>query len=463
MSALSNIKQAYFAGIGGIGMSALAKLLHKRGIDVCGYDRSSSDITAQMEQMGIRIHYEDNSEWLASFLRGNRQESLVVLTPAIPAGFGELKTLSAAGFMALKRAELLGMIADEYKSMAVAGTHGKTTTSCMMAWLMQGHPKGAIGVLGGVSTNFNDNMVLPDEEAEWLITEADEFDRSFLYLNPDIAVITSTDADHLDIYRTHEALLKAFGQFARRVKPGGHLLVHDRVGRDAQLRVSTYGAPSSQYHAANIRIQGITYHFDFIGPDIEIKNLQLSMPGAHNVENAVAACAAAYLAGLSPEKIKERLTQFTGVKRRFEFIIYTPDFVYIDDYAHHPREIEAFISGVKALFPGKRITAVFQPHLYTRTRDFASGFVESLSLADEVILLDIYPAREFPIEGVDSARILNDLKAEKKILSTKGNLIESLEALNPEILLTIGAGDIDRLVPILKDYYQKKGGSNAES
>lgn len=464
----------YFLGIGGIGMSAIARYFIHEGKKVAGYDRTPTPLTAQLETEGAEIHFEENVELVPAAFR-DPDTTLVVYTPAVPADHAELVWFRENGFIVEKRSEMLGHIAQGKYVMAVAGTHGKTTTTTMVAWLNHvaaeggrdprtGHENiGGAGTgsafLGGISKNFNSNLVLGDGDR--LAVEADEFDRSFLRLFPDAAVITSTDADHLDIYGTHEAVKEAFSQFAAQIKPGGSLVVKEsaEMVRPQGVNVYTYSFDKeTDFHAENIQLLGGGhYRFDIVCPDRVIEGCTLGVPGVVNIENAVAATALLWVAGFDEERLREGLASFVGVKRRFEFWVNTPEVVYMDDYAHHPRELSTAIASVKKMFPGRRLTAVFQPHLYTRTRDFHEGFARALSMADEVILLPIYPAREKSIEGVDSELIARDVTVPNKVVP-KERIVEELESRKLDVVVTFGAGDIDawceRIAKMIVDKYK---------
>lgn len=449
----------YFIGIGGIGMSALARYFNQLGKHVAGYDRTETELTRQLVSEGIAVHYTDEVDFIDKQVIANKEQSAIVYTPAVPADSKQLNYFRENGYTLYKRAEILGLITHETYTIAVGGTHGKTTTSCMVTHLLRHAGLGCGAFLGGISANFNSNFVLPDANAKKAITvtEADEFDRSFLHLSPNIAVITSMDADHLDIYGQHSSLLESFHLFAQKIKPGGTLYLRygqPFIGDVQGVTLHTYGMDAgADYYANNVTINNGNYYFDLITPQKEIKNLQLGMPGLHNVDNAVAASAIALQMGVTDEKLREGLATFKGVKRRFEYIINTPNFVFIDDYAHHPTELEACINSARQLYPAKKITGIFQPHLYSRTRDFAEGFARSLSLLDEVILLDIYPARELPIPGITSQLLFDAISIPNKTICTKAELMAIMQTKQPEVLITLGAGDIDQFVKPLKQVY----------
>lgn len=457
---LAAIKQAYFLGIGGIGMSAIARYFHSMGIQVMGYDRTETSLTKELIAEGIAVHYEDLGESLQA-LQLNKENCLVVLTPAVPKDHREWNWLQQQGFIILKRSQVLGIITDAYQTIGVAGTHGKTTTSTLLAHLLKQSHVDTAAFLGGISTNYGTNLLLHKEnkstKEQWMVVEADEFDRSFLTLHPAIGIITSTDADHLDIYGEYDALKKSFADYTTQVTQTlfikKELNLFDECSEEMKEKKQVYSYSITQQAnvwANQITIEGDKYWFDLHYFNQTIPKLYLGIPGMHNVENAVAASAAALAAGITETELRKGLSSFTGVKRRFEYIIKSKDLTYIDDYAHHPEELKAIIGSVKQMYAGKKITIIFQPHLYSRTRDFADGFAESLSMADNAILMDIYPARELPIEGVSSEMILNKMTLKEKCLCSKADLLNTIEYKQPEVLLTLGAGDIDQFVEPLK-------------
>ncbi len=468
---LNSVKQAYFLGIGGIGMSAIARYFNKKGIQVFGYDRTESELTKELSTEGVQIHYEDLGGQISQF-NLEKNACLVVLTPAVPKDHKELNWLQQNGFTIMKRAQVLGLISDTYKTIAVAGTHGKTTTSTLIAHILKQSKIDCAAFLGGISSNYNSNLLLHNDtnqqiskstNEQWLVVEADEFDRSFLALHPAVGIITSTDADHLDIYGQHDALKKSFADFASQVKEilivKKELALYEECKKEFgdNCQVLSYSiTQQADFFATNIRINTDQYIFDLHFDGNTIKDLELGIAGKHNVENAVAASAAAMTAGVTEKELRAALANFNGVKRRFEYIIKQPNLIYIDDYAHHPEELKAIIGSVKQMYADKKVTAIFQPHLYSRTRDFAEGFSESLSLADEVILLDIYPARELPIEGVSSEMILKNVTASEKVLCSKKDVLTLLQNRKIEVLLTVGAGDIDQLVEPIKQMLNAK-------
>ena len=447
----------YFIGVGGIGMSAVARWFNQNDIEVHGYDRTETPLTLSLQSEGIQVHYEDNIECIPKKLLADKSKALVVYTPAIPSVHKELTYLQQQGLSIMKRSEVLGLITKNIFTIAVAGTHGKTTTSSMVAHLLKSSGKDITAFMGGLSTNYNSNLIINEALTEDTIAvvEADEFDRSFLTLHPNLAIVTSMDADHLDIYGNKNELENSFKEFISQIKSNGQLFINEKIESEVaslknEIVTNTYGIDQGQFFAVNLKIANGFFEFDFCGGGHEISGLSLSVPGFHNVENMVAAIAVAIVAGVSDTDIKEAVASYTGVKRRFEYILRSQNIVYIDDYAHHPTEIEAFLKSVKALYPNNKITAIFQPHLFTRTRDFADGFAESLNFADEVVLLDIYPARELPIEGVTSDIIYKNIKVEKS-MSNKQSLVKHLEMKKLEVVVTIGAGDIDKLVNEIKN------------
>ncbi|WP_280638192.1 UDP-N-acetylmuramate--L-alanine ligase [Hymenobacter sp. 5317J-9] len=450
----------FFLGIGGIGMSALARWFRANGHQVSGYDKTETPLTQSLTNEGIAIHYADAVENIPLAVRENRDRTLVVLTPAIPADSLEWAWLREKGYDIRKRSQVLGVLTQGRYTIAVAGTHGKTTTSSMVAHLLHHAGLDAGAFLGGIAVNLGSNLLLPATPAAPIVVEADEYDRSFLTLFPDVAIVTSTDADHLDIYGDQTALIESFRQFVAQIKPGGTLLINHTAdpsvaaAAPAGTRVIRYGLNASQgpeLFAANISAEGHQFHFDLHGPQGIVADLQLAVPGYHNVENMLAASCVAQIQGVEPEKLRAAVAAYRGVKRRFEFVVTAGQNVYLDDYAHHPREIEAFLRSVRALYPGKRLRVVFQPHLFTRTRDFAEGFSKSLSIADEVFLLDIYPAREKPLPGITSDILLANITAPTKAILTKEQVLKAAQSETSfDVLATVGAGDIDTLVPQLR-------------
>lgn len=442
------MKNIYFIGIGGIGMSAIARYYNAKGFKVSGYDKTPSPLTHALESEGIEIHYTDD----ISYIPKDADDTLVVYTPAIPADMGELVYVQENGYRVIKRSKMLGEIAQGQRCMAVAGTHGKTTTSTMTSHLFMDSGEGCSAFLGGISKNYNSNLLISPNDV--IVAEADEFDRSFLQLFPEIAVITSMDADHLDIYGDEQHVKEAFKAFASQVS-GTVIIKHglDITPADTSASIKTYsfGNPEADFHAEPLE----DGHFNLHYPGGVLEDCVVGIPGWVNVENATAASAIALTYGIAPEKIKKALATFSGVRRRFDIQVRKPGCVYIDDYAHHPEEIKAALSSIRRAYPSSKLTAVFQPHLYTRTRDFAPEFAEALSLADKVILLDIYPARELPIPGVTSEIIFKDITSEK-VLLRRDELMGYLQNEPVEVLATLGAGDIDRFVGEIADMLENR-------
>lgn len=436
-------------------MSALARWFKHNGKAVSGYDKTRTALTDQLANEGLRVHFEDSIEAIGMSIRLSNEGVLVVYTPAIPNNHQGLNWLRDNGYQVLKRSEVLGVITRNMTSVAVAGTHGKTTTSSMIVHLLKTAGIDCTGFLGGISTNYGTNMVLNDKADSIAVIEADEFDRSFLTLHPDIAVITAADADHLDIYGDKDALKDSFRDFIKQVKTDGHLFVKNDLSKELVgetiISHTGYSLTVGGVRSENIRIEGSSFIFDYRNGSKDIDGFHLNVPGYHNVENMLAAIAVCRSLGADDESLKKGVRSYKGVKRRFEYIIKSDSITFIDDYAHHPVEIESLLRSIRDLYPNKKITAVFQPHLFTRTRDFSEEFSRSLSLADEVILLDIYPARELPIEGITSDMLLEDIACENKIKSTKEDLVDQINEWGPEVVLTIGAGDIDKLVEPIKN------------
>jgi UDP-N-acetylmuramate--alanine ligase len=453
---MEKISAVYFIGIGGIGMSAIARFFHEGGVRVSGYDKTPTALTKELEASGIPVHYEENLALI------DKQADLVVYTPAIPEGHAELVFYRGNGSKVVKRSDVLQIISESSFNICIAGTHGKTTITTMVAHLLRDSGFGCNAFLGGIAVNYGTNFW--SSEKNVCVIEADEYDRSFLKLSPDIAIITAMDADHLDIYGTAAAMEQAFIDFTKKVKPGGLVIGKFGLERAKELQSQQYLSYSLQNesadaYAANIRIKNGGYEFDVLLKDNRLENVKLNMGGMHNVENVVAAIAVASSLGIENGKIKAAVENFKGVKRRFEYIIKNEKIVFIDDYAHHPEELKALINGAKTLFKQKKCTVIFQPHLYSRTRDLADGFAEALDLADEVILLPVYPARELPIEGVSSEMILLRMNNDDRSVMSKTALLDWVredykETINTEfgeVLITAGAGDIDMLVETIKN------------
>ncbi|MBI9059606.1 MAG: UDP-N-acetylmuramate--L-alanine ligase [Labilibaculum sp.] len=452
---IEDFKNIYFIGIGGIGMSAIARYFHSIGKNVFGYDRTPTQLTAELIKEGIGITFDEELNQIPEPYKAN-EKTLVVYTPAIPSSHAQLKFFQANDFVIKKRSEVLGLLSDHLNGIGIAGTHGKTTVSTITSHIFKTSSLGCNAFLGGISRNYQSNLLL-SKNSPWVILEADEFDRSFLQLHPQIAVITSMDADHLDIYGDKNELEKSFQEFVSQIKKGGSL-VHKKGLILKTNDISTYSyslKEEADFYVKNMKLVEGFYQFDLIHPSGVLQNLKFSYPGKINVENAVAATSVALLCGVKEEEIRIALASFEGVRRRFDYHIRKENLVFIDDYAHHPKELLESISSVRELYPDKKITGVFQPHLYTRTRDFAEGFADSLNLLDEVILLDIYPARELPIEGVTSEIIFKNLKVPSK-LCKKEELIEVLKEIELEVLLTLGAGDIDKLVEPVKNLLSER-------
>ncbi|OFY50099.1 MAG: UDP-N-acetylmuramate--L-alanine ligase [Bacteroidetes bacterium GWF2_49_14] len=455
---MDRIERVYFLGIGGIGMSALARFFRSLGKAVAGYDRTSTPLTRALESEGISIHYEDNPDMIPFAVTRNQGEpqTLIVYTPAVPKDMKELLFLNEAGFVLHKRSEILGLITRSYDSLAVAGTHGKSSVTAMITQILIESGAGCTAFLGAISKSIKSNLTLSDT-SRFAVVEADEFDRSFLRLDPYLGCITSMDADHLDIYGDYPTLVQGFTDFVNRIRRDSSVVIKKGLplvpdpGRNLTLYSYSLNETDTDFHALNIRQAGLGYSFDIATPEGAIKGVVTRVPGITNVENAVAAASLAILAGVSAEGIRSGLRAFEGIVRRFDVRFNRSGVVYVDDYAHHPNEIRAIVQSLRLLFPGKKLTGIFQPHLYSRTRDFAAGFAEELSRLDELILLDLYPAREKPIQGVDSKLIFDMVSGIPRQMCSKQELAGRLPGLDIEVLLTIGAGDIDQLSdPIVK-------------
>ena len=449
----------YFIGAGGIGMSALVRYFLAKGYRVAGYDRTPSPLTAELQAEGLEIVYDESVDLIPDYCR-DPATTLVVYTPAIPATHAGLVYFREQGFRVIKRAELLGLITQSSKGLCFSGTHGKTTTSSMAAHIFHESPIGCNAFLGGILRNYDSNLILSDH-SPFTVIEADEYDRSFHWLHPYMAVVTATDPDHLDIYGTEEAYLESFAHFTSLIQPGGCLVMKRGIKLVPRVqegvKVYTYSArDGGDFHAGNIRVGNGTIVFDFMAPDGVVADVELGVPVDINIENAVAAMAIARLNGVADDDMRRAMASFRGAKRRFEFWVKRDDRVMIDDYAHHPDELKASIRSVRALYPGRKLTVIFQPHLYSRTRDFAPQFAEALSMADQVILLDIYPAREQPIPGVTSQIIFDKITCREKELCLREKLLERIKECNFDVLLTMGAGDIDRLLPQIASIVEAK-------
>ncbi|HRH01559.1 MAG TPA: UDP-N-acetylmuramate--L-alanine ligase [Bacteroidia bacterium] len=459
----NTLKTVYFLGIGGIGMSALARYFKTMNIAVCGYDKTPTPLTDELQKEGIQVHFDDSIAYFKGLNSTAKDEVLIIYTPAIPKDHSEYIYFIKEGYTLKKRSEVLGIITQNTFTLAVAGTHGKTTTSSILAHILKSANKDCSAFLGGITRNYNSNFLLSQQlnGPGPTVVEADEYDRSFLTLHPNIAIITSIDADHLDIYSEHKFLKQSFELFSQQIKDGGFLI--SKIGLDSDFPVTagvkkyTYSLQQeADFYAKNMRIDNGSYSFDLESKIESISGLHFSFPGQHNTENAIAAVAAAQIFGVTATEIKEALGSFRGVKRRFDYRIKSEQLVFIDDYAHHPEELKACINSVKELYPQKKILGIFQPHLFSRTRDFADEFAHSLDLLDDTILLDIYPARELPIPNVNSTMLLDRMSSSKKMLCSKENLVTAVIQKSPEVILTLGAGDIDKCVEPIEMALLKK-------
>lgn len=450
MNAFSNI---YLIGAGGIGMSALARWFKANGYLVAGYDKTASGLTDEMQKEGIHIHFVNDVKQIPEEFK-NKEKTLVIYTPAVAVDHSELTWFRDKGFVIKKRAEVLGMLTKSFFTIAVAGTHGKTTTSSMIAHILKESGKNVFAFIGGVTRNYQSNLLIGNsgEDERIMVVEADEFDRSFLCLQPDIAIITSMDSDHLDIYDNEEEVIKAFNEFAAKTDINGVLIYKNGLPAATEGKKMSFGIEEGDFRARNIRVEQCVFRFD-LGGEEEMNNLEIQMPGRHNILNALAAYMTARRVGITPKSAKKALSSYKGVNRRFEWHINRENFKYIDDYAHHPEEIKATLRTARELFGDKKITVIFQPHLFSRTKDFMAEFAESLEFADEVILLPIYPARESPIEGINSQTLLNRVRVANKALWEKEDFAECLKSLRTDVLITLGAGDIDRLVEPVKKFF----------
>ncbi len=451
----NDIHTVYFVGIGGIGMSALARFFNTMGKRVIGYDKTETRLTNKLVEEGVQVHYEDHGEQVLEGL--DKTNTIVIYTPAIPKNHGEIQAFESAGFTIIKRAKALGIISEEQDTYAVAGTHGKTTTSSIMAHVLYTSEESCNAFIGGITTNYNSNCLIA-EEADRVVVEADEFDRSFLQLSPKYSIVTSMDADHLDIYGASSALEDSFIEFAEKTSNSGLLMVQADLNftkYTGKAQMMTYGFEHGEadWKGKNLIYKNGSTFFDITHGGQRFESVEFGLPGRHNAENALAVFGLLHELGVAEYHLREAFKSYKGVKRRFEFHIRRDDLVIIDDYAHHPSEISSFLNSVKTLYPGKKITVVFQPHLYSRTKDFMGEFAEALAIGDKLYLLDIYPAREQPIEGVTSQALLEKIKLTEKYLSSKANIVEDLEKDVHEVILIVGAGDIDTCVdPIVKHY-----------
>ncbi|WP_278843039.1 UDP-N-acetylmuramate--L-alanine ligase [Hoylesella timonensis] len=455
---IKEIKSVYFLGAGGIGMSAIARYFLHKGLVVAGYDKTPSALTHRLEQEGMLLHYDENIDEIPHACR-NPQVCMVVYTPAIPESHVELQYFKSNGFEVLKRAQVLGSLTRTHRGLCFAGTHGKTTTSTMCAHIMHQSHVDCNAFLGGISKNYGSNYILSDT-SDYIVIEADEFDRSFHWLRPWMSVITSTDPDHLDIYGTKEAYLESFRHYTTLIKPGGALIIHEGLEMQEdvnnEVRVFRYSLNGGDFHAENIKIENGTITFDFISPIENVTQVELGHPIPINVENAVAAMAMAQLNGCTAEELRYGMSTYKGVDRRFDFKVNNERHVFLSDYAHHPKEIYQSAKSLRELYHDRHVTAIFQPHLYTRTRDFYKEFAEALSQLDEVILCDIYPAREAPIPGVTSALIYNELTCKEKSMIHKEDVIDLVKKRDFDVLVVLGAGDLDNYVPQMTKIIENK-------
>lgn len=455
---IKEIKSVYFLGAGGIGMSAIARYFLHKGLVVAGYDKTPSALTHRLEQEGMLLHYDENIDEIPHACR-NSQVCMVVYTPAIPESHVELQYFKSNGFEVLKRAQVLGSLTRTHRGLCFAGTHGKTTTSTMCAHIMHQSHVDCNAFLGGISKNYGSNYILSDT-SDYIVIEADEFDRSFHWLRPWMSVITSTDPDHLDIYGTKEAYLESFRHYTTLIKPGGALIIHEGLEMQEdvndEVRVFRYSLNGGDFHAENIKIENGTITFDFISPIENVTQVELGHPIPINVENAVAAMAMAQLNGCTAEELRYGMSTYKGVDRRFDFKVNNERHVFLSDYAHHPKEIYQSAKSLRELYHDRHVTAIFQPHLYTRTRDFYKEFAEALSQLDEVILCDIYPAREAPIPGVTSALIYNELTCKEKSMIHKEDVIDLVKKRDFDVLVVLGAGNLDNYVPQMTKIIENK-------
>ena len=456
---IEDIKSVYFIGAGGIGMSNLVRYFLSKGMYVAGYDRTATELTDHLIKEGAHIHFQDDVELIPAECK-DKTHTLVIMTPAIPLDHNELNYFRNEGFTIQKRAQVLGAITKASKGLCAAGTHGKTTTSTMIAHLFHESTKGCTAFLGGIYKNQETNLLL-SESSPFTVIEADEYDRSFHHLSPFMSVITSTDPDHLDIYGTEEAYLESFAHYTSLIQPGGALIMREGITLQPRLQEGvkcfTYSKEGGDFHAENIRIGDGEIFFDFVGPEVRIDDVQLGVPVSINIENGVAAMAIAHLNGISDEEIKKAMKSFKGIDRRFDFKLKDKNIVFLSDYAHHPSEIKQSLTSIRELYPDKKITAIFQPHLYSRTNDFFKEFADSLSIADEVILTEIYPAREKPIPGVSSELIYNHLNENiNKEICNKNDILNVIKGKDIEVLALLGAGDIDNFVPAITEELKQR-------
>lgn len=455
---IKDIKAVYFIGAGGIGMSAIARFFLRKGMVVAGYDKTSTTLTEQLEQEGMLIHYEENIDEIPHACK-NKQSCLVIYTPAVPNDHKELEFFRSQGYEIQKRAQVLGTLTHSHKGLCFAGTHGKTTTSTMCAHIMHQSHLDCNAFLGGISKNYHSNYILSDT-SDYIVIEADEFDRSFHWLRPWMSVITATDADHLDIYGTKEAYLESFRHYTTLINSEGALIIHKDIELVPEVqqgvKIYNYSRESGDFHAENIKIENGHISFDFISPIENVTNIELGQPIPINIENGIAAMAMAQLNGCTAEELRYGMSTYHGVERRFDFKINDEHHVLLSDYAHHPKEIDQSIKSLREVYKDRKLTAIFQPHLYTRTRDFYKEFAEALSQLDEVILTDIYPARELPIPGVTAELIYNELTCNEKSLVHKEDVLDVLKQRDFDVLVVLGAGDLDNLVPEMAKIIENK-------
>ncbi|HAN49977.1 MAG TPA: UDP-N-acetylmuramate--L-alanine ligase [Amoebophilaceae bacterium] len=457
---MQDYKYVYLIGIGGIGMSAVARWFNAQSIQVFGYDRASSTLTDQLMQEGIRVHFEDHVDAIPEQITNHREQSLIVYTPAISSKNQVLNHLKANNYTVHKRAEVLGMLTQDHLTLAVAGTHGKTTTSSLAAHMLYSAGKNMVAFLGGIAKGYASNLLVNGEASKdtIVVIEADEFDRSFLHLHPHLAIVTTVDPDHLDTYGDEKGFQQAFKAFIALVPPTGKAIVHQRAAQQLRINedrpsVVRYALADATVSAENVCIQEGDFYFDYVSKEVTIRKIRLAVPGYHNVENAVAVITACLILGLDTASIRSGMATFQGVKRRFDYVIRNEQLIFLDDYAHHPVEITALLKTIRILYPDKKITAVFRPHSYTRTRDLAGEFAQSLDLADQVFLLDIYPDREELIEGVTSACIFDRMTLDKKLMCNQENLIDALgQQDQPDIVVMIGAGGTSSFVTLIKEF-----------
>lgn len=443
---IDKVKKVYLIGIGGIGMSGLARYFQHLGYAVAGYDKTETELTKTLDGEGIAISYEDDVQNIPSLFAEPNEETLIIFTPAVPKDLAIKNYFLDKGHTLYKRSQVLGFISASRFTIAVAGTHGKTTTSTMIAHILKDSGYDCSAFLGGISSNYNSNVLYGNNDV--VVVEADEYDRSFLTLHPNIAVVTSADADHLDIYGDESHLIESFQLFLDRVVVGGTSIVKKNLPFGGDI-IYANGIPCDAY-ATNVHVRDGEFYFDYLSEDLHIENIHLGIAGIHNVENAVAAITVSKLLKIDSSKIVAALSSFAGAKRRFEYIVKNEKHIYIDDYAHHPEELRAFLSSMRKLYPNKKLTVVFQPHLFSRTKDFVDGFAEVLGFADELLLMEIYPARELPMEGVDSSWLASKIDLENKRIVSPEDVLKIVEQERPELIVTVGAGDIDRLVKPLK-------------